>query len=538
MGVIKQAAIDNFYTFELFDNSKGSKDIKFLKVIKNLRDSNLLINSFNEDKGVDFQVSFLEEIERRKKLKNANSLTSLMKEELISVPGDEFTFIGFDNDPLITKEEKDIDILGYSQERAQHHYVNMLSGEEKYTGVDLLSTKYKFLLFPIRIKDHESNVSYVDIHMTLYQHGYGILNSSFRAGNIDTNKFSKKIWDIDIDKAYLPRFMFGEETNKYEYKKIGGCKTLDQALERYIQFLQKSVTNHKSNTYKFDSMTIFDMENLPDNFLNNKGTFNVDMCSLLFAPRNSSDLTNKIAQEELNNYSKTIGTKSKILINSKRFIMVHGKDMYREKLQKYPEDFQQEIVYSGFRTDMIFALEKLFLRNITSRKFLDKMAKKDISVSEMYKILKNRDYEMRFETDQVFYNYSTTREYIDFFLDKGIESSIAQIIDDTVGRAKDLALLRRENRTHQITVIGTILTILFASLFSLSGLSDAYEVLSTEGNETIIVLYLIIIFLTIIGVVFLYKESTIIRPFNVIKDSIEFKWLKYRIDKKNRKISE
>ena len=166
------------------------------------------------------------------------------------------------------------------------------------------------------------------------------------------------------------------------------------------------------------------------------------------------------------------------------------------------------------------------------------MAKQDISVSEMYKILKNRDYEMRFETDQVFYNYSTTREYIDFFLDKGIESSIAQIIDDTVERAKDLALLRRENRTHQITVIGTILTILFISLFSLSGLSDAYEVLSTEDNGTIIALYLIIIFFTIIGVVFLYKETTIIRPFNVIKDSIEFKWLKYRINKNNRKHKE
>ena len=99
-------------------------------------------------------------------------------------------------------------------------------------------------------------------------------------------------------------------------------------------------------------------------------------------------------------------------------------------------------------------------------------------------------------------------------------------------------MLRRENRTHQITVIGTILTILFTSLFSLSGLSDAYEVLSTEDNGTIIALYLIIIFFTIIGVVFLYKETTIIRQFNVIKDSIDFKWLKYRINKNNRKHKE
>lgn len=528
MREIQTAVIDNFFTFDLFDNTKGDIRKKYFDILKKIVDSQFLISSANESKKVGFQNNFLEELKRRSKLSEINDLTNLMKKDFISVKGDTFVFVDFEKPPHITEKNKNVDILNYSQCRALSHYIRALESEETYTGVATLSVKNNFLLYPIRIETTTGEVFYIDVYFTIFKHGYGILNTSIRIKDEDIDQLNQKIWDIGIKAAFLPNFMFNidiEEEKKFEYKKIGGCKTIFESINRYMDILKKTLDIKSTHTFRFDCMTILEMKNQPDNFENERDSLYPQIYKLLFAPVINFALNNKTAKVRVDEYSKQPDNNLKLFINSRRFIMIVGNNIYK-MLKDDPEEMQKEIVYSSYRADMIFALEKLFLKNITLYKYLGRLSNPAIPLNKMYTILLNRDMELRYETNQLFYNYATTREYIDFFIEKGLEKGVQNAIEESIDRVKNLILLRRENRTNQITIVTTILALIFTVLFSVPGLKDTLGILGVLNTSNVVLTYVIVIFLVLIIIIWCYKDFLIITPYHKAKNffySLEIK---------------
>lgn len=533
MKEIQEAVIDNFFTFDLFDNTKGNIEKKYFSVLEKLQDFNFIIIGFDTNKKVTFQQSFLDEMNRRKKLSFEKNLTRIMKKDFISAKGNKFIFNSFEAYPNITEENKTIDLLHYSQNRALQHYVRVLASEEHYTGINTLQNKNSFLLYPIRIETVSNEIIYIDIYLTIYKHGYGILNASVRIKDEGIDKLSQNMWNIDINSAYLPNFMFDQnKKNKYEYKKIGRCTTINEATTRYIDILEKLLKIKITYSFNFDCLTILKMKKQPDNFEKEGDSLYKEIYKLLSAPIEYTSISNKIAKEKVNKNSKQHENNMKIFINSKRFIMIYGKDIYK-RLKDEPEEIQKEILYSSFRSDIIFALEKLFLKNITSYKYLERLSNPDISLNKMYTILENRDFELRYESDQLFYGYASTREYIDFFIDKGIEPSIDNAIKESVDRVKNLILLRRENRLNQITIVGTILALVFTALFSMSGIENTLNTLGIFNKDTIISIYKIIVSLTFIVILSLYKDIIILRPYYKTRNILFHIYIKYENILKN-----
>lgn len=539
---IQEAVIDNFFTFDLFDNTKGNISKEYFKILKKLVDSQLLITSFDENKEVVFQNHFSNELDRRRKLYNEKNLINVMKKDFVSVKGDTFVFDGFKAPPFITENDKIIDLLAYSQLRAMFHYAEALGNEEYYTGVNTLNTKECFLLFPIRIEKNSDEIFYIDIYFTFFQHGYGILNASTRIKDEGVDQLSSSVWDIEIKSAFLPKFMFDidvKEENKYEYKKIGGCKTILESINRYMDILQKKLNskntfdNKLKFKFNFDCMTILKMKNQPDNFENERIHLYPQIYKLLFAPIGHLALNNKTAKERVDKYSKQPDNNLKIFINSKRFIMIFGNDIYAE-VSDSPEEIQKELLYSSYRSGMIFALEKLFLKNITMRKYLIRLSDPTLSLNKMYTILMNRDMELRYETNQLFYSFTSTREYIDFFVEKGIETSVLNAIEESVNRVKDLILLRRENRINKITIVTTILALVFTVLFSMAGIKETLETLGILDISIIISTYKIIVSLVFLTIILFYKDLLFVKSYRKIEKFFFPLYIKIKQYSRNR----
>lgn len=332
---IQKAIMDTFFTFDLFDNISGNLDKKYFNMIKKLANSDLLINSFNEEKGVNFQQKFDNELERRRLLYEQGDAPSRIREDFITSAGDDFVFNGFENLPNITQEDKTIDLLEFSQERALHQYVRMLENEEKYTGTNILDIKNVFLLFPIKVRTLSDEIIYIDIYFTLFKHGYGIVDASFRINDKKIEQLSTDIWDVGIKAAYLPNFMVAsEKKEKYLYKKISRCNTVDIVIERYIEVLKKMLSIKSDYMFKYETLTILKMDKQPYNFDNENISLYKEIFKLLFAPTNLS-ISSKKAKERLEKNSKLPNRNSKIFLNSKRFILVYGTDIYNE-LNDFP----------------------------------------------------------------------------------------------------------------------------------------------------------------------------------------------------------
>ncbi|QTJ49146.1 hypothetical protein B8A40_07805 [Dolosigranulum pigrum] len=131
----------------------------------------------------------------------------------------------------------------------------------------------------------------------------------------------------------------------------------------------------------------------------------------------------------------------------------------------------------------------------------------------------NRDQELRYETNQLFFDFATTRELIDFLFEKGVDDSQKRIIRETEERVKGLIILKREILVNKITMMGTILALYFTAIFSYEGIQELLLNIGIDEEHTIKVYFSVLIFLAIMTI-WIYKDTLIIRPYWFVKGYI------------------
>lgn len=524
---ITNGIIDNFFVFEIFDNSRGDLTKKYQKVLNRLIKSKLVISKANINKRVDFGEQFLMHIKEREKFKskNKNSMNRSIKGDFIHPNSNDYTFSGFESEPYDHSEGTVIDLLWYSQNRAIQQFVHTNYLEELHTKTEILTTKNNFLLYPIRIIWEDETVSFIDLTITTYKHGYSILNATIRFSQAEINNLEREIWRLPIKEAYFPRLMFnntGENEACYSYKKIGRCNNPISALNRYLDFIQKEVFNYESEKENFNCLTISNISNLPANFEKIETKLNENIFKLLFAPVGINLPSANSISERLEKSSMDLNEITRVYANQYRLIFLMAKD-FKNRLEEMGilnKEYQQEHMYSAFRGGFIFAIEKLLLKMFTSKKFILKSLNENLSLKKLYQLSLNRNYELRYETDQIFYNYTTTRVLIDFLYKKCLDSYSESIFAEQQARTLQLINLNKERRVAQFSILGPIIAIIISIVLSMSGIKDLLETFGIFDPQIHILFYIIFNGI-VIGVILLsYLDQVkriITSPYNFIK---------------------
>lgn len=543
---------DMYNVFEVFDNSKGDIEKKYINTLERLIESNLLIIDTTVKKAVFFNKYFLSIIKNREmlKMKNQESFTQDIKGDFKKVAGNQCTFYSFDDDPYVTEKEKTIDLLKYSQTKHVEHFIRNNNREETYTENSILDVKNNFVLFPIRIVINGQPL-YVNVRFIVYKHGYGIFNTSVNIADYSIEEFGKNKWNIPIDAAYLPNFVFDYEkksnfigknkkvlskidSTNFKYKKIGGCKNLHDAVDRYIEIFQEFLLGKTSFKVNFNTLLVRDMTDIPQSFEEEPTSkFQENIFKLLKAPMFGSPISNK-RDEMLELHSLNTLSFSKLYANQYRLIYVYAKnvsELYPEHQDRLiQEEFMDEYMYEAFKGDFIFAIEKLLLRKYSNWKYMRNFFAKFISPRRLYKLNLDREKELRYENNQIFYNYASTREIIDFLYKNCLDLHTVKILEENKERVIELSELRRNISISDFSFLATVFTFIFSVLFSIPLITDTLNFFQIYEREKILYVYkyfLILIFL-IFCITFRQK---ILEGTKRIGNIIKFKYRTYKTKK-------
>jgi hypothetical protein len=532
--VIENGIIDKFFTFEIFDNTKGDLHTKYVSALNKLVVSEQIISDIDYSNGVTLSNTIEEQINRRKEylFKNINSLNRSYKGDFLSPKESEFTFAGFGRNPFIHPKNKVIDLLEYSQLRALHQFVQTNKLEEYHTSVRLLDTKNNFMLYPIRIVWNDDNVAFIDLTITTYKHGYAILNASIRFTEKRVYDIGDDAWNMDIKEAYFPKMLFSTKNEKeysdFEYKKVGRCKSIDDALDRYLEILQGNIFTYESECRNFNVLTTNKFPGTPKNFAENScEDFEESVYSLICAPISFKQSPQKI-REYLSKVSKVDNENIKLFANQHRLLILFAKDFYKE-LEKRGvdnEEYKFELMYSGFRGGYIFAIEKLLLKQYTEEKFILKSLNKNLSLGKLYKLYENRDYELRYETNQIFYRFASTRDLITFLYEKCLDGNLKLLYQEHKDRTLELINLRKEKRVAQFSVLGPVVTIIISLVLSMSGINEILKVFGKENSNSSLIGYIVFnaIIITIVLLAYIDQlKRGIMGIVYTVKDYYRFK---------------
>lgn len=496
--LIYDGILNNIIAFEVFDNSKGDSFKKYTKTLKALSERNLIISNTNLEKRVDFTEFFYDAIKSRERHLNVNrnSLTSDLKGDFIDIKSEDL-FNGYYEETIMPGDTVRKDLLEYSQTVHLQRFVENMIREEKHSDQPLLDTKNTFILYPIRIIIN-SMIIFVDVRITIYKHGYAILNYSTRLREINIDEFNKHLWEIEIDSAFLPRFMLnienskqylGEEVHeKAKYHKLGNCKTLENALKRYERIIRKVIGSDLKGTESYNTLMIPNQNDVGD-LDNNQYKENIFI--LLHSPVRTGLSDVRLKEFFENNifvkkgFSNTYG-------NQHRLIYIVPAES-RQKLQSgfttYSKDTINEHFYEAFHGDYFFAIEKLMLRKISNWKYMHHFFGETISSRKLYKINLNRIQESRFENNQVFYKYSSTLELIDALYKTGMDENVTMLLEDNKSKVLEASELRKSIMLSEINVLTSILVIFLTAIFSVPALTQTLEFFGINNIVLIIILY-------------------------------------------------
>ena len=527
--VLKNGVMDLYITFETFDNSKHTINDIFNKTfptsLNKLLKSDLIISYDTFNKEIGLNHAFTSYLKKRKeeylqptwKLKKNHFLL-----EFQSVTPDYKSFDNFGgnyNISFSSNEGRTIDLLDYSQLRARNQFTDSLSYEEIYSGVDTLDIKKNYMLFPIKIIFTSGKVGFIDLAITIFKHGYCYVNASLRIENILISTLSTSMLDLPIEAAFLPNFMFNSDSgnDKYEYKKIGGCNNLDEAMSRYISYIQNDVFQHISKIEKFTSLTLLEMDTIPKmfctEFLEKKDDFNKDIYSLLFAP---VQIDRKLTKLDFNNlHNKLLIPTSEVACyaNENRFIFVLSKNelnLSKASSKNNDEPVSKgmllEAQYSSYRQSIPFILEKILLKKYSSLKnFIDLLSSKKLT--ELKKIKELRNFELGFEELPLFYNYGSTKIFFKFLYECCIDPNTTKVIDESIQRNEDLIILNKQIQTDRLSYSSAIFALIFTALFSINGIKDILNLFGNKDITTIRYSYIILFIFVIIIIIYIFKDK-------------------------------
>lgn len=513
---ISQGILDNFFVFEVFDNSKGDSFKKYIKALEKLAKTDLIISDISLEKEVNFRGSFLEALQERKVYlnKREDSLTSNIKGDFININSDEL-FTGYGEQPLKNGNSIRVDLLEVSQKNHLHRFVENNVQEEIYTNHSLLDIKNNFMLYPMRIILDGKPV-FIDIRITIYKHGYAILNFSTKFNDIDIEQFNKQIWVTDIEAAYLPRFMLNiekkdqypvkTEFEKIKYNKLGGTKDLYEAIERYQEIVKSIFGKKIREAESFHTLMVPRAKDMGEQ---NTNVFKRNIYKLLHAPIKSSPnqkFINSFFENnmfELKGFTNTYG-------NQHRLLYLVSEEHYNEFKEEYTintDSIITEHFYEAFRGDFFFAIEKLMLKKISDWKYMNNFFGESISARKLHKISLNKIYESRYESNQIFYKYGSVRALIDVLFKTCLDTNIENLLEVNKKRVLETSELRRNIILSEVSVITSILVILLTSILSIPALTQTMNFFNIKNDYLIVICYFIILFLVIAAVITAFRDK-------------------------------
>lgn len=528
--ILKNGVIDFYSTFEVFDNTQITVDELFNKAypksLMQLSKSKLIISYNSSEKEIGLNDSFINYLNRRKKeylqtdWKKKNHHFQLEFQKRSS------NYNSFDNfgNPIpyffSDTEGEAIDLLEYSQYRSLEHFVESLNYEERYSGLDTLTTKNSIMLFPIKIMFPSGELGFVDITITIFKHGYSYINASLRINNYPISELSQDLVDFPIKSAYFPKFMLesDSENDEYEYKKVGRCTTMDAAMSRYLKYLQESIFEHVSSIDKFTSISLLDMDSIPNTFstdlLEKSTTFKKDIFFLLFAPIPEHRVITKTDHNKINDRSLIATSEVMFYANEHRLIFaLANQENALESFNKinngvFTDSERLEAQYQTYGISVPFLLEKVLLKKYSSLKYFNQLLRSK-ELIELKKIKELRIFELGFEEIPIFYNYASTRTLFNFLFESCIDLNTTKIIDDLIKRSEDLIALNKTIQSDRLSYGSAVFAIVFTALFSIEGIEDILRIFGNTNPTAIKRSYFLLLSFVLLIIIYIFKDKFI-----------------------------
>lgn len=530
---ISHGILNNVVVFEAFDSSKGDSFKKYIKTLEKLSKNELIISNISMEKEVNFREFFSNAIVDRKQYKDRNidSLTSDLKGDFFDIPNEEF-FMGYFEKPHEEEGATRIDLLEESQTLHLLRFIANNQREETHSNQPLLDTKNTFMLYPLKVIINEISI-FVDIRITVYKHGYAILNFSTNLIDLDLEKFNVNQWDIDIDSAFLPRFMLNlENKNQYKsettkekvkYNKLGRCKDLASAIKRYVDIIQLVIGNEQLERETFHTLMISHERDLGKR---DTPAYKENIYKLLHTPVLTMPPQLHIDKFfdgnlfEKKGFSNTYGNQHRLIyvVSEERF------SNFQKEFPLYTDNVVIEHFYEGFHGDYFFAIEKLMLKKITDWKYMYNFFGETISSRKLYKINLNRISESRFENNQVFYQYSSMLELVDALFKSCIDKNVTNILEENKSKVLEISELRRNIIISEVSVLSSILVILLTSILSIPALTQTMEFFNIKNEYFISFSYVIVQTLVIVTVIAAFRD----RLMEFFRNMINFPKNKFR----------
>lgn len=514
--IINKGKLDNFIVFEVFNNSKGNSLKKYTKALKKLVNTNMIISDIKITKEVNLSESFFNTIQERSQYlnKKENALFSNLKGDFVDIDGENY-FNGYYNDPLKEVSPVRVDLLSYTQTINLHRFIENNNREERYSNQSVLNNKNTFLLYPLRVVIDEI-VTYIDVRIIIYKHGYAILNFSTSTNEVDLDLFNEQLWDLDIDSAFLPSFMIELDKKKSNdgpmtFKKLGGCIKLNDAVDRYKKIVLKAIASDDVVSDSFHTFMVpkpdeFGKENSYEYKRNLYKVLHTPMLSMPSKKRVSDFFDNNLFEEK--GFPNTYG-------NQHRIIYTVSKEHIERNNGTYSEEVWIEHLYEAFRGDYFFAIEKLMLRKITNWKYMNNFFAPSISARKLYKINLNKIHESRFESNQIFYKYGSAIELIDVLYKKCIDANIEKLLEENKKSILEVNNLRRNIIQSEVGVLTSILVVLFTSILSIPAITNTMEFFRIESELIVWSSYLLIQFLVLATVITTFRDKISTFWFNI-----------------------
>lgn len=525
---IERGILNNVLGFEVFNNSRGDNFKKYKRALENLSKNNLIISDINIEKAVTFTGFFEETLQARRQFlnKSQDSLASHLKGDFRDAKDiDRFDLYyeeSIEEDDAATK----IDLLEESQRGHLHRFVNNNFREEKHSNQSLLTTKNTFILYPLRIIVEGMSI-FVDVRMTIYKHGYAILNFSTYLKNIDLEDFNRSQWGTNIDSAFLPSFMLSLENKdqysgasileKTKYNKLGRCKDLASAIKRYEKIIKLAI-GYQASRSESESFHTLMISNEKDLGKINTTNYRENIYKLLHSP-----ILTKPPQTYLEKFFNNNLFEEKGFMNTygnqHRLVYIVPEEMFKKIQKELPQCTEEPITehfYEAFHGDFFFAIEKLMLRKMSDWKYMHNFFGDTISSRKLYRIDLNRIYESRFENNQVFYQYSSMLELVDALFKSCIDKNVTNILEENKDRVLETSELRRNIIISEVSVLTSILVILLTAILSIPALTQTMEFFNIKNDFLITFSYAVILILVIITVIAAFRDKILVSFQNII----------------------
>jgi len=509
-----------FYAFKLFE-SNGTNE-QYVKIINNLKETGIIISAETIEKEINHMESFSNYLVERKKeyrsLENEQKAIPAYLARSISKTHDKPSIIFSMSEESIDLilEDNLTDELEVSQTNALNRLVSLYSAEEQYTGFGSKTYKNRFLLLPPQLSIKHENYFHPEISLTLFKHGYAILNLTMEIENMAYEDINLSAWDLDFEKVYLPEFMINDN-GSFIMKKKARCNSVNRLLGEYVNYINKQINyeNTQEIGQHFFHLVLSKYTNMPEEFKedNNDKQLNDILFKLLFSPIQDYQL--KPEQEItkfINNRYFSFSKHIRLFANSNRTISAYSKNFQKsvkpfisESLDLNNTYILNHLAQNSSIGGMINAIESILLKKEATQKLSVFEVQEHTSLKKLIDLLiqENTNYAMEFS--KYFYNYGSVRDLITFLEDKCEDFLQTKLMNERRERIEKVISLKKERHVANFTALGPILSIVITLILSFPALESILKTLDMEVY--LFKTYVVFNLFFIIGFTYLLREQ-------------------------------